>query len=135
MPLIIGVDFDGTCVDHMFPLVGDDAPGAVEWLGKLAAAGNRLVLWTMRSDGTPRDPGSTPLADAVAWFAARDIPLWGINANPEQHTWTSSPKAYCQVYVDDAAFGCPLLENPNPGGRPYVDWSIVGPALLEMCNA
>jgi hypothetical protein len=59
----------------------------------------------------------------------------GVNRNPEQTGWTSSPKAYAKVYIDDAALGAPLL----PGGynestedieRPYIDWEQVRKALL-----
>jgi hypothetical protein len=31
MSLIIGVDFDGTCVDNKFPQVGRDVPHAVKY--------------------------------------------------------------------------------------------------------
>ena len=34
------------------------------------------------------------------------------------------------IYVDDAAFGCPLIR-PKGFRRPCVDWETVGPALLE----
>jgi hypothetical protein len=132
-PLIIAVDFDGTCVDHMYPDVGADVPGAARWLRAFAAAGAKLILWTMRSGG--REAGSGPLADAVRWFAARDLPLYGINANPDQVAWTRSPKAYAHVYIDDAALGCPLRENPRMGGRPYVDWDRVGPDVLARLAA
>jgi hypothetical protein len=33
------------------------------------------------------------------------------------------------VYVDDAAFGCPMLEDLPGFKRDCVNWSIVGPAL------
>lgn len=31
--------------------------------------------------------------------------------------------------VDDAAFGCPLIEEGN--SRPYINWSVVGPSVLS----
>jgi len=37
------------------------------------------------------------------------------------------------IYVDDAAINCPLLDNPN--GRPMVDWSKVGPMVMEKIEA
>jgi hypothetical protein len=94
--MIICVDFDGTCVKHFFPLVGPDVPFAVDVLKKLVGSGHQLVLYTMRSGET--------LADAVKWFEEKEIPLYGINANPEQPTWTTSPKVYAQLYIDDSAF-------------------------------
>lgn len=123
---IIAVDFDGTCVTHEFPKVGRDI-GAAPVLRALVKKGCRLILWTMRSDG--RDDGSSPLSDAVAWFKKNRIPLFGINENPEQKKWTGSPKAYAQLYIDDAAFGAPL-KNGKPSERPFIDWSIVKAALL-----
>lgn len=132
--LIFGIDFDGTCVTPEFPKVGKDI-GAAPVLKLLVEAGHRLVLWTMRSDedkpgefapGVFNKPGQY-LTDAVNWFAARGIPLWNINNNTELSSWTSSPKAYCNVYIDDAALGCPLLF--VKGGRPCVDWVTVATVL------
>jgi len=114
--VIIAVDFDGTVVDHRFPKVGADAPNAVSVLKSLHERGHKLILWTMRS--------GQPLGDAVTWFAERGIPLFGVNENPEQQTWTSSPKAYAQLYVDDAACGAPLI-HPAAFNRPCVDWVAV----------
>ena len=113
--MIIAIDFDGTCVAHEYPEVGKDI-GAVPVLKKLVERGDQLIPWTTRSGET--------LQDAVDWFEKNDIPLYGIQKNPDQDSWTSSPKAYAQLYIDDAALGCPLKYPPN-GKRPYVDWSAV----------
>ena len=113
---IIAVDFDGTCVTHEFPKIGREI-GAARVLKLLVDAGAKLILWTMRSD-------SCGLSDAVQWFASHDIPLYGVQRNPTQGSWTSSPKAYAHMYIDDAALGCPLREG-LPGERPHVDWDVV----------
>lgn len=118
---IIGIDFDGTCVTHEYPRVGREI-GARPVLERLVTEGGRLVLWTMRSGNRP--DGTDPLKDAVDWFARQGIPLWGINMNPEQRDWTSSPKAYCHIYIDDACLGCPLMRGKK-GERPFVDWKKV----------
>lgn len=120
LPKTIAVDFDGTCVTHEYPDVGREI-GAAPVLRLLASRGVRLVLWTMRS--------GKPLQDAVDWFKDHDIPLFGVNENPEQKSWTASPKAYAQLYIDDAALGCPLKPGIE-GGRPYVDWVAVRNLLL-----
>lgn len=127
---IIAIDFDGTCVTHEFPKVGRDI-GAVPVLKALVEAGHRLVLWTMRSDGreqlnarngTPLE-NPNPLTDAVKWFEENGIPLWAVNQNPEQQTWTGSPKAYANLYIDDAALGAPMLEGLKDE-RPFLDWNL-----------
>ncbi len=110
--LVIAIDFDGTCVTHEYPYMGSDI-GAVPVLKELADAGYRLVLNTMRSGKTEKE--------AIKWFKDNDIPLFGVNCNPEQKSWTKSPKVYADLYIDDSALGVPLTSSPT-STRPYVDW-------------
>lgn len=117
-PLYIGIDFDGTLVRHEYPYIGGAVEGAIETCHALMAAGHRLILWTMRS--------GEELAAAEAWCAVAGIALYGINANPDQD-WSTSPKAYCNIYIDDAALGCPLLSD---GSRSYVNWRAVREMLV-----
>ena len=135
----ICIDFDGTCVTHEFPKVGKDI-GAIPVLNKIADAGHNLILFTMRSDieevtsndyGIHKQAGEY-LTDAVNWFIDNHIPLHGVNVNPTQHTWTKSPKAYGQLYIDDAALGCPLVYNPEISDRPFVDWEKVEEMLKAI---
>lgn len=114
--LIICVDFDGTCVTHEYPNIGKEI-GATEVLKQLTDKGHKLILFTMRS--------GKELQDAINWFEKRDIPLFGVNKNPEQHTWTSSPKPYAHLYIDDAAYGCPIKYNKILSDRPFVNWDII----------
>lgn len=111
--MYIAVDFDGTCVTHDYPNVGKDI-GAVPVLRALNQNGHELILNTMR-DGDE-------LMDAIIWFSNRYIPLFGMNENPTQKSWTKSPKVYANLYIDDAAMGCFLCYNPEISDRPYVDW-------------
>lgn len=135
----ICIDFDGTCVTHEFPKVGKDI-GAVPILKSLVAKGHELILFTMRSDidqvesndyNIHKSPGKY-LTDAVNWFKEHDIKLFGINVNPDQRTWTNSPKCYGELYIDDAALGCPLTFNVVLSKRPFVDWGIVEEYLTTM---
>ena len=119
LPVIYAVDFDGTCVSHEYPRVGFDI-GAAPVLKRIVAEGGLIILWTMRS--------GKELQDAVSWFAAKEIPLFGINSNPSQGAWTTSPKCYANIYIDDAALGCPLLDGA-PGDRKFVDWNAVSKML------
>ncbi len=142
--MVIAVDFDGTCVNHEYPEVGRDI-GAIPVLKSLVNAGHSLILYTMRSNKS--------LEEAVAWFIDNEIPLYGINKYPMQHTWTNSPKCYAELYIDDAALGIPLLQDFTANhtgdtihttwaehisyrdvkqliGRPYVDWNRVFELLI-----
>lgn len=102
--MIIAVDFDGTLVRHDFPRIGEEAPNAFKVLRKLQADGHRIILLTMRSD---RDDGNY-LQDAIDFCADRGVRFWAVNDNPDQHSWTSSPKVYAQLYIDDMALGIPM---------------------------
>ncbi len=120
-PIVIIVDFDGTVVTHAYPKIGFDI-GAVSVLKELVEYGNKLVLFTMRSGET--------LTHAIKWFADIGIPLYGIQTNPTQKSWTSSPKAYGQLIIDDAALGCPLMMNEKLSLRPFVNWDEVRTQLI-----
>ncbi|AFF28093.1 gp95 [Sphingomonas phage PAU] len=133
------IDFDGTCVTHDFPNVGKDI-GAKRVLKKLVDNGHRLILFTMRSDvenPTSEDTnilckGGNYLTDAVNWFKENDIPLYGINTNPTQKSWTHSPKAYGQLIIDDIGLGIPLVYDKDISDRPFVDWIKIEYMLIDM---
>ena len=112
--MYIAVDFDGTCVTHDYPKVGKDI-GAVPVLKALVDNGHLLILNTMRDN--------KELQDAIDWFENNGIELFGANENPIQSQWTTSPKVYGHLYIDDAALGCPLKYDPNFHNRAYVDWN------------
>lgn len=119
--LYICVDFDGTCVTHEYPFIGKDI-GAVPVLKQLTEEGHKLILFTMR-DGKELD-------DSTNWFIKNDIPLFGVQRNPTQDNWTDSPKAYGQLYIDDAALGAPLKVDKELSDRPFIDWEKVKGILL-----
>ncbi len=120
--ITIAIDFDGTVCDHRYPLIGPEAPEAVKTLKDICDIGHRIILYTMRS--------GHDLGDAIDWFISRNITLWGVQFNPQQAEWTQSNKCYANLYIDDAAFGCPLIHPPG-FHRPCVDWKAVRKYLLE----
>lgn len=132
------IDFDGTVVTHNFPNIGYEI-SAEPVLREIIDNGHNLILFTMRSD--IKDPFSDDidihsipgeyLTDAVKWFSKRSIPLYGVQTNPTQKTWTTSPKAYGQYMIDDSAIGCPLKMNPYLSNRPFVDWNKMRYLLIE----
>lgn len=117
----IAVDFDGTIVEHAYPNIGKPVPGAIDWLIRFQEAGAQLILWTMRSGET--------LKQAVDYCATNGVILSAVNEGIDDREWTTSPKAYAHLYIDDAAFNCPLLHRLSE--RPMVDWGEVGPIVLD----
>lgn len=124
--MIIGVDFDGTIVTHDFPKIGKPLDLALDTLRELVRLEHKLVLFTMRSGET--------LDEAVEYLHQNNVRLWGINTNPDQSSWTTSPKAYCHLYIDDAALGCPLHFDVTRHKRPFVDWRGVRAMLTERVH-
>lgn len=132
--MIIAIDFDGTCVKHAFPKIGESI-GAEPVLRALVRNGHKLILWTMRSNITdpkrPADEPETTILDepgdyldlAIRWFDLNDIPLYAVQRNPTQYSWTSSPKCYAEMYIDDASLGIPLFRIKNE--RPFVNWLAI----------
>lgn len=137
--MVILVDFDSTCVTHAFPLVGKNI-GAAPVLRELVKHGHSLILWTMRSNSSEVPVGideskvkyivGNHLDVAVDWFNRNQIPLWGINENPEQRGWTTSPKAFGQYLIDDTAVGCPLITIEEE--KPFVDWIKMYKLLVDL---
>lgn len=134
----ICIDFDGTCVAHEYPNIGKDI-GAIPVLKELVEKGHRLILFTMRSDRKKKKKidgqevmvEENVLTEAVRWFEDNDIPLYGVQKNPTQRFWTSSPKAYGHLYIDDAALGCPLILDDPFSDRPYADWVRIREMLVN----
>ena len=114
--MYIAIDFDGTCVTHDYPRIGKDIH-AVNVLKRLVANGHKLILNTMRS--------GKELDDAVNWFKEHNIELFGVNENPTQKSWTTSPKVHANLYIDDAALGCPLIFDHAVSSKPFVNWVMV----------
>ncbi len=121
------IDFDGTCTTHDFPRVGKDI-GAAPVLRKLVENGHKLILFTMRCDDYKRPNGVVGgkfLTDAVNWFKTNEIPLYGIQSNPTQKHWTSSPKAHGNLIIDDTSLGCPLKIDLELSDKLFIDWELV----------
>lgn len=133
---IILIDFDSTCVKHNYPKVGNDI-GAVPILKELVDKGHKLILFTMRSNDIenqmlPEEHRTTEkdyLDHAIIWFSDNEIPLYGIQKNPLQHTWTTSPKAHGDLIIDDTCLGIPLKNDGD--GINYVDWIEVRKLLVD----
>lgn len=113
--MIIAIDFDGTIVEHDFPRIGKAVPLAIETIKELKRLGHKIILYTMRS--------GVFLRAAVSWCKDNGLEFWGINKNPDQKKWTSSPKVFADLYIDDSAYRVPLIR--QDGKFHFVDWSEV----------
>lgn len=122
VPLRIGIDFDGTMVEHRFPEIGAEVPESVRVVRRISDAGHIVVVWSCRS-GRFAD-------DAMAWFRRRDMrvrPAEWSPPRPPDRPW----KTYVDVYIDDRALGVPLVAPAESGLAPYVDWLRVEVLLQE----
>lgn len=133
-PIKIAIDFDGTIVKHEYPKIGDPVPLAIETLKLLQDVGHELYLWTVR-DGVEFE-------EAVKYLKANGLNFKGFNQDETQFAWNKSRKLYCALYIDDAAFGCPLLQDQDghdedgigiAKGRPYADWDKIQRQLINKC--
>lgn len=116
------IDFDNTCVSQIkHPSVGPDVPEAVETMKDLIKAGHKIFLWTVRSGDA--------LELAVEWFTKNKIELAGINKKKGQKHYSKSPKIDADVFLDDKAFGCPLIQL-DWMKKPCVDWRKVREVYL-----
>ena len=127
--LTIGIDADGTIFEHSYPEIGKDLPLCVETLKRWQKEYKvGYILSTMRSGKS--------LDDVIKWFKERDIPLFGVQYHPTQHTWTDSNKVHCRYMLDDRNIGQPLTLDTR--GIPCVDWAetarIFEPTLKASYN-
>lgn len=115
------VDVDGTIWEHEYPNRGQDVPMAAEVLKELQSKGHKIIILSMRSDEY--------LDEVIQWYIDKNIKVYGVNYNPSQKSWTTSPKVFGNFYIDDAALGCPLVYGQSK--RPYVDWNKIKDILIE----
>lgn len=93
---IIAVDFDGTLCENRWPEIGEPHTEVIEYLKARQAAGDKLILWTCRTDER--------LYDAVAWCSERGLQFDVVNRNlPETLEWMGgdSRKIFAHEYIDD----------------------------------
>ena len=94
----IAVDFDGTIVEDRYPAIGAEKPLAVWVLKKLAAEGDDIILWTVRT--------GEYLQDAVEWCEKHRITLYAVNSNHHkcinhQNGFSGARKIHADIYIDD----------------------------------
>lgn len=95
----IAVDFDGTIVEHKYPLIGKEIPFALQTLKQLYQDGHELILWTYRA-------GSL-LQEAVDYCTKNGVTFYAVNKNyPEEvYDESISRKIIAAMYIDDRNYG------------------------------
>lgn len=108
---IIGVDFDGTIVEHKYPAIGKEMLFAFATLKALQQKGHKLILWTIRTGAL--------LDEAVAYCRENGVEFYAVNKNypEEQLDEKTSRKLNADVFIDDR----------NVGG--FIGWSEVWNSL------
>ena len=93
--MIIAVDFDGTIVEHRYPLIGKALLNSFKVLKKLKAEGHILILWTYRS--------GDELNDAIKYCKKNGLEFYAVNNNSKDEDFdiSNSRKIYADLYIDD----------------------------------
>ena len=93
--MIFAVDFDGTIVEHRFPEIGEERPGAIQTLKDLQSKGHAIIIWTCR-EGKSID-------EMNAWLDKQGFKPDKINENLEKIDFAYH-KIYADYYFDDRSF-------------------------------
>jgi len=117
----IAVDFDGTIVEHEYPLIGKEKLFAFQTLRELEKMGARLILWTFRT--------GKELDEAVEFCRKNGIEFYAVNKNYPEEVFDEnvSRKIDADIYIDDK----------NVGGFPGWSevWQILVPFDLQQKEA
>ena len=127
--MTINIDFEGTCTTQSFPKTGKSI-GEEIILKELVDNGHDRILFTMRWD-CPNSPDINYVSPAVTQFQENNIELYGIQKDPEQESWTTSPKSCAQLMIDDSAIDCPLKIDGNLSLKPFADGDKIRELLIE----
>lgn len=95
---IIAVDFDGTLCKEHWPEIGAPNLRLIDWLKERRRAGDKLILWTCRSEAM--------LAAAIVWCGTFGLEFDAVNTNlPENVAQYGNDcrKVYADIYLDDKA--------------------------------
>ncbi len=95
--MIIGLDFDGTVVEHDFPYIGAMKEDADIYLRKMVDDGHRIILWTCRENSY--------LIQAIQFMKDIGVEIVSANENDPQTHFGPSRKILCDVFIDDRNLG------------------------------
>ncbi len=112
----IYLDFDGTVVEHKYPVIGKYNPGAFDVVKKLMEAGHNIILNTYRVE-----------IGREEFLAAYQYVIDGLGVESIKHTNTKKrPLEWDfnlfhdldEIHIDDVGFRCPMKGE-------MVDWALI----------
>jgi hypothetical protein len=123
----IFLDFDGTVVEHFYPLIGAPNPGCEAVISSIQKKGYEIVLNTYRVEIEDNS-----LQEAIAYLNQLDLfQKIRLKTNKKVHPQPWDVKKAFEsgiLYLDDIAEGIPLIDAPVSKGK-MVDWEEVGRQL------
>ena len=120
--MIIYLDFDGTVVEHNYPLIGAENPHSIRIIKALQEKGHQIILNTYRAD---LNDGS--LQDALDFLNQTHFELIPIlthttrKIHPGPFDLAESIR-FEKLYIDDIAENIPLIPNRTLAHGEMVDW-------------
>lgn len=109
--MIIAVDFDGTIVEHKYPMIGKEIPFATATLRQLMKDGHKLILWSVREGDL--------LQEAVDWCEERGVRFYAVNADLDEDGADKASSEHFSRKVKAHMF----IDDRNLGGLP--DWGTI----------
>jgi hydroxymethylpyrimidine pyrophosphatase-like HAD family hydrolase len=125
----IYLDFDGTIVEHNYPLIGKLNPHSLEVIKKLQDAGHNIILNTMRVEFADET-----MKEALD-FINQNEEVTGINISQQTvrkiypQRWDLD-KIENDMYLDDIAANIPLIKASMVEGF-MIDWLEIERQLVE----
>lgn len=95
-PYIIAVDFDGTLCENAWPEIGAPNVAMINYLKRKQAGGDKLILWTSRSD--------KQVEEAVEWCKEHGLVFDAVNDNLPfmiEAFGNNCRKIFANEYIDD----------------------------------
>jgi hypothetical protein len=108
---IFAIDFDGTIVDHVYPDIGKEKPGAFDTMRDLQKAGHKIIIWTCRIE--------KELEEMKQYLITKDFKPDAVNDNISDLHFKPLPKVYSDIYIDDHNF------------PPFAGWESVRKQFLN----
>jgi len=125
--MVIAVDFDGTIVKHVYPMIGEQIGRSVEILKLFKEKfGCQIILWTCREVGCG-------LEEAVAWCLERGLEFDAINANASPVEVLAAHKILADIYIDDRCFERFLCG--RMGDMTAEEWEFIADRTKRLCLA